>query len=109
LPEAARSVYRLRQPDDPARRPAWDHRLKAMGAEGQDLEAMADAFGRLAAESPSDPAAWYNRAICLVWLGSNREAITCLDRVAEPEAGPAFDRAVEGARASGALRRAGAH
>jgi tetratricopeptide (TPR) repeat protein len=105
LPEAARSVYRLRQPDDPARRPAWDHRLKAMSAEGQDLEAMADAFGRLAAESPSDPAAWYNRALCLAWLGSNREAIACLDRVAELEAGPAFDRAVEAGLLAEVLRQ----
>src|SRR5271168_1119143 len=43
LPGAARSVYRLRQPDDPARRAAWDDRLKARGAGEQDLEAMADA------------------------------------------------------------------
>ena len=95
LPEAARSVYRLRQPDDPARRAAWDDRLKADGVEDQDLERMADAFGRLAAEAPSDFAAWYNRALCLAWLGANREAITCLDRVVALEAGPAFDRAVE--------------
>jgi tetratricopeptide (TPR) repeat protein len=95
LPEAARSVYRLRQPDDPSRRAAWDDRLKIQGVEGQDLEVMADAFGRLAAETPSDAAAWYNRALCLAWLGANREAIACLDRVAALEAGPAFDRAVE--------------
>src|SRR5277367_5101111 len=52
LPEAARSVYRLRQPENPARRAAWDDRLKALGAEDQDLEVMADAFGRLAADAP---------------------------------------------------------
>jgi tetratricopeptide (TPR) repeat protein len=94
LPEAARSVYHLRQPDDPARRAAWDDRLKALAGEHEDLAVMADAFGRLAAETPSDPAAWYNRALCMAWLGSNREAITCLDRVTELEARPAFDRAV---------------
>ena len=53
------------------------------GAEGRvgeaDLAAMADAFGRLAAEGRPDAAAWYNRAICLAWLGSNREAVACLD------------------------------
>ncbi|MGP0064664.1 MAG: hypothetical protein ACLQGP_13835 [Isosphaeraceae bacterium] len=94
LPEAARSVYRLRQPEDPARRAAWNDRLKTGDAEDPDLAAMADAFGRLAAETPSDPAAWYNRALCLAWLGTNREAIACLDRVVELEAVPAFDRAV---------------
>src|SRR5271155_1351405 len=47
LPESARTVYRLRQPDDPGRRAAWDDRLKARGAEEQDLYVMADAFGRL--------------------------------------------------------------
>ncbi len=52
-----------------------------------------------------DPAAWYNRALCLAWLGSNREAITCLDRVAELEAGPAFDRAVEAGLLAEVLRQ----
>ena len=80
LPAAARAIYRLRQPDDPARRAAWNDRLKARGDGDQDLDAMADAFGRLAAEGPDDPAAWYNRALCLAWRGANREAVACLDR-----------------------------
>ena len=101
LPAAARAVYRLRTPSDAARRAAWDDRLRgtvgglAHAGNGRgalvdaDLAAMADAFGRLAAEGPADPAAWFNRALCLAWLGSNREAIAALDRAVELEAGSA--------------------
>ena len=104
LPAAARSVYRLRPPADAGRRGAWDDRLCGLAGGGAgsggglgeaNLAAMADAFGRLAAEGLPDPAAWYNRALCLAWLGSNREAVACLDRVVELEAVPAPDRAVE--------------
>ncbi len=107
LPVAARCVYRLRQPEDPARREAWDDRLMGRDAGDPDLEAMADAFGRLAAEGPSDPSAWYNRALCLAWLGFNREAVGCLDRVIGLEAGPAFDRAVEAWVLAELLRQGG--
>ena len=104
LPAAARTVYRLRPPADAARREAWDDRLRGLAGGGAgsggglgdaDLAAMADAFGRLASAGPPDPAAWYNRALCLAWLGSNREAVTCLARAVELEADPALDRAVE--------------
>ncbi len=107
LPAAARAIYRLRQPDDPARRAAWNDRLKARGDGDQDLDAMADAFGRLAAEGPDDPAAWYNRALCLAWRGANREAVACLDREVELEARPAFDRAVEAWTLAEVLRQGG--
>lgn len=128
LPAAARTAYRLRAPD-PARRAAWDERLRegyvgpasvsagagAGAREGNgrggpgtaDLAAMADAFGHLATEGPPDPAAWFNRALCLAWLGSNREAVSCLDRVVELEAGPAPDRAVEAWTLAELLRQGG--
>src|SRR5581483_3804506 len=54
LPAVARSVHRLREPEDPGRRSAWDERLRTPDGDGAHLEAMADAFGRLAAEGPSD-------------------------------------------------------
>ena len=68
---------------------------------------MADAFGRLAAEDPSDAAAWYNRALCLAWLGSNREAVACLERAVDLEAAPAPDRAVEAWTLAELLRQGG--
>ncbi len=123
LPAAARAVYRLRTPSDPARRAAWNERLRgpAIGpthaADGDanghggpgtaDLADMADAFGRLAMEGTPDPAAWFNRALCLAWLGSNREAVSCLERAVELEAGPAPDRAVEAWTLAEVLRQGG--
>src|SRR5579875_839121 len=106
LPAAARVAYRFRGPSDPGRRAAWDARLRGPGADvsggngrdapfGTDLAATADVFGRLAAEDPGDAGAWYNRALCLAWLGSNREAIAALDRVVELEANLSPGRAVE--------------
>ena len=98
------------------RRGAWDDRLRGLAGGGAgsggglgdaNLAAMADAFGRLAAEGPPDPAAWYNRALCLAWLGSNREAVTCLEHVVELEADPAPDRAVEAWTLAELLRQGG--
>ncbi len=60
-----------------------------------ELAATAELFGRLAADDPFDAAAWYNRALALAWLGHNREAIGCLDRVVNLEAAHAFDQAVD--------------
>lgn len=110
LPAAARAVYRLRAPSDPGRRAAWDNRLRAAGggAPGDaDLAAMADAFGRLAADDPDDAGAWYNRALCLAWLGSNPEAIAALDRVVALEAPSAPDSAVDAWRLAEILRAGG--
>ena len=49
--------------------------------------ATADLFGQLATADPADSAAWYNRGLCLAWIGKNLEAIGCLDRVVGLEAG----------------------
>jgi tetratricopeptide (TPR) repeat protein len=92
LPLAARAVYRLRQPIDPARRAVWDEAMKDRNAD--DLVAMVELFGRLAVDDPADAAAWYNRALSLAWLGDNIEAVSSLDRVVKLTAATAFDQAV---------------
>jgi hypothetical protein len=119
LPAAARSVYRLRPPSDSARRAAWDRRLRGLtgagagddegrgGSGDADLAAMADAFGLLATEGPPDPAAWFNRALCLAWLGSNREAVASLDHAVALEATSVPDRAVEAWTLAELLRQGG--
>lgn len=92
LPTAARTVYRLRTPADPARRAAWNDRLGPAVGNGRgaivdaDLAAMADAFGRLAEGTPEDVAARYNQALCLAWQGANRPAIQVLRAVVRDEA-----------------------
>lgn len=109
LPASARTDYRLRTPSD-ARRAAWNDRLGGSGAAGSidaDLNAMADAFGRLAAGAPDDAAAWYNRALVLAWLGSNREAISALDRAVALDAASDPGRAVEAGRLAEVLRAGG--
>ena len=75
LPAAARVAYRFRAIAGATSPPILD------------LDQAADHYGRLAAQNPSDPNLWYNRALCLAWTGVNREAITCLERVVELEAG----------------------
>jgi tetratricopeptide (TPR) repeat protein len=105
LPQAARVSYRFRQPDDPARRAVWDERMK--GALTEDLAATAELFGHLAVDEPSDSAAWYNRALCLAWLGQNREAISCLERVVAVDSGRAIDQAISAWTLAGILRQGG--
>ena len=105
LPLAARTSYRFRQPSDPVRRTAWDAQLRVQG--DNELEATADVFGRLAAVDPTDSAAWYNRALCLAWMGKNVEAIGCLDRVVGLEAERAFDVAVDAWTLAEVLRQGG--
>jgi tetratricopeptide (TPR) repeat protein len=105
LPLAARKCYRLREPGDRARRAVWDDKLR--GSNAEDLETTADLFGRLAASDPADPAAWYNRALCLAWLGENRESVACLDRVVNLEAERAFDQAVDAWTLAEVLRQGG--
>jgi tetratricopeptide (TPR) repeat protein len=92
LPSAARAVYRFRQPADPARRAAWDEFMR--GDNADDLVALVELFGRLAVRDPADAAAWFNRALCLAWLGNNLEAVSSLDHVVKLTAGTAFDQAV---------------
>ena len=105
VPLAARTSYRFREPSGPARRSAWDARLRDQS--DQELETTADVFGRLAAEDPNDAAAWYNRALCLAWMGKNVEAIGCLDRVVGLEAERAFDVAVDAWTLAEILRQGG--
>ncbi len=107
LPAAARAVYRLRGPTSAAGRAAWDDRLGSRGAGDGDLEVLADRFGRLASENPDDSAAWYNRALCLAWMGNNRAAVGCLERAVALEAESAFDRAVEAWTLAEVLRQGG--
>ena len=104
LPLAARTAYRFRQPADPAPR-LWDQAMQGQNAD--QLTAMAELFGRLAADDPADWAAWYNRALCLAWVGDNLEAVSALDRVVTLTAGTAFDEAV-GAWALAEVLRQGA-
>jgi hypothetical protein len=92
LPLAARAPYCFRQPDNSTRRAAWDDRIRR--EQSDDIAAMADLFGRLAAADPGDSAAWYNRALCLAWSGHNREAISSLDRFVDLEAVRSFDEAI---------------
>ncbi len=105
LPLAARTTYRFRQPSDSRRRTAWDKRL--LGSNAEDLAAMAELFGRLAAEGLPDPAAWYNRALCLAWSGDNLQAIAALEHVVSLEAGSAFEQAVEAWTMAEILRQGG--
>ena len=77
------------------------------GQSDQDLDATADLFGRLATDDPTDSAAWYNRALCLAWMGKNLEAIGCLDRVVGLEAERAFDLAVDAWTLAEVLRQGG--
>ena len=105
LPLAARTSYRFRQPFEPARRSAWDARMRDQA--DHELDSTADVFGRLAAEDPTDSAAWYNRALCLAWMGKNVEAIGCLDRVVGLEAERAFDLAVDAWTLAEILRQGG--
>jgi len=105
LPLAARTSYRFREPADSARRASWDEQMR--GQSDQDLAATAELFGRLAAADPTDSAAWYNRALCLAWLGRNRPAIDCLDRVLGLDAERAFKEAVDAWALAEVLRQGG--
>jgi len=104
LPLAARKPYRLREPDR-SRRTVWDDRMR--GRDIQELETTSELFGRLAASDPADSAAWYNRALCLAWLGENRESVLCLDRVVNLEADRAVDQAVDAWTLAEVLRQGG--
>jgi hypothetical protein len=105
LPLAARASYRFREAAPPARRVKWEDRMR--GQNNDDLDATADLFGRLATDDPTDSAAWYNRALCLAWMGNNVEAIGCLDRVVGLEAERALDQAVDAWLVAEVLRQGG--
>ena len=105
LPLAARTAYRFREPGDRSRRDVWDARME--GWNPGDLVEASDLFARLAAETPTDSAAWYNRALCLAWLGDNRQSIACLDRVVRLESESAFDQSVGAWTLAEVLRQGG--
>jgi tetratricopeptide (TPR) repeat protein len=93
LPTAARAVWRFRAPATPEQRARWNERIK-----GRNLEELADAaavFAALAGDDPDDAHAWFNRGLCLAWLGRNAESIDCLDRVVQLGAGVDPERAAE--------------
>ena len=105
LPVAARTVYRFREAADLAKRAIWNIRMR--GLSDQDLDATADLFGRLATADPTDSAAWFNRGLCLAWMGKNLEAISCLERVVRLEAEQAFELAVDAWTLAEVLRQGG--
>ena len=79
LPLAARQVYRFRKPATPAQRSAWNQVIR--NGQTAELADAADAFGRLTDEAPEDAEAWFNKGLCLAWLGQDRQAIECLAEV----------------------------
>ncbi|WP_237722800.1 hypothetical protein [Singulisphaera acidiphila] len=81
LPVAARVEHRFQAPDDPEKRLRWDALIR--GGDLEDLAKAADLFASLSIDDPTDVAAWFNRALCLAWIGRNGEAISCLDRVVQ--------------------------
>jgi tetratricopeptide (TPR) repeat protein len=105
LPLAARKVYRFRKPATEAQRARWDRVLR--NGEAAELAAAAEAFGRLAAEVPDDAEAWFNRALCLAWVGLDHQAIECLDQVTGLEAESDAKKAVEAWTLAEILRQAG--
>ena len=90
-------------PADAGRRAAWDDRLRGL-AGGVPVRRRARRGGSrgdgrrvrpAGGGGTSGPGRLVQPALCLAWLGSNREAVACLERVVELEAVPAPDRAVE--------------
>jgi tetratricopeptide (TPR) repeat protein len=105
LPLAARKTYRFRKPHGEVQRSRWDRALRE--ADAAELDAAALAFGRLTDDSPDDADAWYNRALCLAWSGRDREAIECLEQVANLEADGEIGKAVEAWTLAEVLRQGG--
>ena len=59
------------------------------------LETAATVFADLAEADPADSAARFNQALCLAWLGRNREAIEAVDRAVALDATERFELAVD--------------
>lgn len=93
LPEVARKPRRLLNPADDEARGRWNDAFQ--GRDLSDLDAASSAFEDLAEEEPTDAAAWYNRGLCLAWLGRNDEAIDAIDYYVHLAAGPEPDLAAE--------------
>ncbi len=77
LPELARPSIRFREPTDDQTRERWNDAFQ--GTMIDDLTVAAEIFEELAEEDVTDADAWYNRALCLAWLGNNVAAINALD------------------------------
>lgn len=92
LPVAARLEHRFQAPADPERRSRWDALIR--GGDLEDLARAADLFAALSIDDPSDAAAWFNRALCLAWIGHNGEAISCLDHVVRLRASDDLEKGV---------------
>ena len=63
-------------PPPPPSGSAWNQVIR--NGHTAELADAADAFGRLTDEAPEDAEAWYNKGLCLAWLGQDRQAIECL-------------------------------
>jgi tetratricopeptide (TPR) repeat protein len=105
LPLAARAVYRFRTPKDPSRRQQWDVAIRERDHE--ELAAAVDTFGKLCIENRDDLDAWYNRGLCLAWLGRNCEAIAALDHAVVGWSTTDFPAAVEAWAIAEVLRQGG--
>jgi hypothetical protein len=105
LPVVARLEHRFQAPDDPERRSRWD--LLIRGGNLEDLAKAADLFGSLSLDDPTDAAAWFNRALCLAWIGRNEESISCLDRVVQLRAANEPEKAVAAWTLAEVLRQGG--
>ncbi|MGE3822286.1 MAG: tetratricopeptide repeat protein [Isosphaeraceae bacterium] len=91
LPAAARAEYRFQTPDDPRHRERWNRRLQGQGLD--ELDAARAAFADLADDDPIDHVARLNLALCLAWLGRNREAVATLEQAVRLLATTDFDQA----------------
>jgi tetratricopeptide (TPR) repeat protein len=105
LPLAARQVYRFRKPAGESQRARWDQVLR--NGQTADLANVAEVFGRLASEAPDDAKAWFNKGLCLAWLGQDRQAIECLDQVVSLDADTDHKEAVEAWTLAEILRQGG--
>ena len=71
-------------PTEADRRERWDRVLRSRDL--TDLAAAAEAFGILAENGDGDGRAWFNRGLCLAWLGANGAAVQALDQASRAAA-----------------------
>jgi len=103
LPATARATFRFKQPSSPDARTRWDQQFR--GRDLTDLSDAAEAFASLVAADSGDVSAWYNHALCVAWLGRNREAIASLDQVVHGLAASQQEDAVSTWRLAEILRQ----
>jgi tetratricopeptide (TPR) repeat protein len=83
-PQAGRRDYTFHKLIPPEAADTWQTAL-ASAAVGK-LSAAALLFQRRTEQCPEDPAGWFNRGLCLAWLGENGQAIEAFDRYVDLEA-----------------------